>query len=183
MTKTDRDEFAVDNDINEEEFEDLPETDINVIYHINFGMAGSFPLRLADIFFCEEGLYITEYGNITPLFGLVTQRHRREAEVMQTIYEYHGIDEILLQADYVVWINYENVDQIHVHGGGRLGRAKFTASTNDGESYSYRIHGEVSRQELLANIKKIADQVGLTVDSDSGYGLVLGERLRDLLGG
>jgi hypothetical protein len=178
MSENNEDEFAVD--IDEEELESLPATDIDVTYHINFGMAGSFPLYLADMFFCEDGLYITEYGNITPLFGLATQRHSREANVMQTIYDYHGIDEIILQSDFIVWINYENIDQIQIHDGGRLGRPKVTVLTDDGEQYGYRIHGETPAQEMYSSINEISNISEFTVDSISGYGLTLGKRLRAL---
>ena len=177
MGNSDEDDRPVDINIDGDEFEDLPTTGIDVTYHVNFSMAGSFPLRLADVFFCEEGLYITEYGNITPLFGLATQRHKREAKVMQTIYEYHGIDEILLQADLVIWINYANVDRIQMHEGGRLGRPKISMSTTDGESYAYRIHGEISLQELSTTVGEIADSAGFSVDSGSGLGVGLKDSL------
>jgi hypothetical protein len=171
MNDLDEDERAFDVEVDEAEFEDLPSTNIEVIHHLNFGMAGSFPLRLADIFLCKDGLYITEYGNITPLFGLVTRRHKREANVMQTIYEYHGIDEILLQSDLVMWINYANLEQVRIHDGGRFGRPKITVSTEDKASYAYRIHGEVSLRELQTSMKEITDQNEFDVNFVAGYGL------------
>ena len=180
MSDPDEDEHAIDVEVDEAEFEDLPSTDIEVLYYLNFGMAGSFPLRLADIFFCKDGLYITEYGNITPLFGLATRRHKREANVMQTIYEYHGIDEVLLQSDLIMWINYENLERVSIHEGGRFGRPKIAVFTDDEASYAYRIHGEAALQELRANIKETADQNGFSIDSVSGYGLKLGDWLPKL---
>lgn len=181
MTDTDDGNHSFDADIEQGEFEDLPSTDITVTYHLNFGMAGSFPLRLADIFFCERGLYVTEYGNITPLFGLATQRHKREANVMQSIYEYHGIDEVILQADLVVWINYENVERIRIYSGGRFGRLKIRLDTVDDESYVYRIHDEVSLQEVQTTIEGVASRNGFAADSVSGYGLEFGDRIRKVM--
>ncbi|MFC6988989.1 hypothetical protein ACFQJD_10165 [Haloplanus sp. GCM10025708] len=42
--------MATETDVDPAQFEDLPNTDIEVDLHVHFGMAGSFPLRLADLF-------------------------------------------------------------------------------------------------------------------------------------
>ena len=175
MTEESADERRVDVDIEEGEFDDLPSTGIPVVHHLNFGMTGSFPLRLADVFFCEDGIYIVEYGNITPIFGLASKRHRREADVMQTIYEYHGVDEVLLQADFVAWINYENVDQIRVYEGGRFGRAKIGIDTTDAKSYTYRIHDEFTPEELQTVIENLASKNEFETNYSSGYGIEIGK--------
>ena len=59
-----------DEEMSAEEFEELPTSDIEVEIRIGFGMTGSFPLRLADLFFVEDGLYVAEYEYLTPIFGL-----------------------------------------------------------------------------------------------------------------
>ncbi|MEF8830682.1 MAG: hypothetical protein V5A23_04005, partial [Halobacteriales archaeon] len=40
--------------------------------HVHFGATGTVPLRLAELFFTDEGLWIVEYGTFTPLFGLAS---------------------------------------------------------------------------------------------------------------
>jgi hypothetical protein len=167
-------------DIDETEFEDLPNTDIEVALHVHFGMTGSFPLRLADLFFADDGLHIAEYGYITPLFGLGTRKHRREASGMQTIYDYHGLDEVLLQADSVTWLAYDTIERVVIHDGGYLGRLKLTVYT-DNRSYAYRLHDAESQKDLADDIETCADQHGFTTKTVSGVGLSPVESVRRFL--
>lgn len=151
-------------------FEDLPSTDVEVDLHVHFGMTGSFPLRIAELFFADDGLYVVEYAYITPLFGLGTRKHRREAEGMQTIYDVHGLDEVLLQADSVIWHSYENVDRVAFHDGGLLGRPKIAVYPDDGRSHAYRLHDEPDSNELGADLERCGDRYGFTVDRNRGVG-------------
>jgi hypothetical protein len=161
-------------------FEGLPNTDIEVHHHIHYGMAGSFPLRLVDVFFADDGLHIAEYAYITPLFGLGTRKHRRESRGMQTIYEHHGLDEVLLQADSVTWLAYDAVERVRVHDGGRLGRPKLTVSTDE-DSYACRIHSDENPEELAADIEACADRHGFRVETISGVGFSPIENARRFL--
>ncbi|GAA0468133.1 hypothetical protein MUK72_06170 [Halococcus dombrowskii] len=160
-------------------FEELPSTDIAVHYHVHYGMAGSFPLRLADLFFADDGLHIAEYAYITPLFGLGTRKHRRESRGMQAIYDHHGLDEVLLQADSVTWLAYDAIEHVRLHDGGRLGRPKLTVSTDE-DSYAYRIHDEDSA-ELAAEIETCADRHGFRIETVAGVGFSPIENVRRFL--
>ncbi|WP_435075917.1 hypothetical protein [Halococcus sp. AFM35] len=164
-------------ELDEMDFEGLPSTDIEVHSHVHFGMTGSFPLRLAELFFADDGLHIAEYAYITPLFGLGTRKHRRESSGMQAIYDHHGLDEVLLQADSVTWLAYETVERVRVHDGGRLGRPKLTVSTDE-RSYAYRIHGEQTVDELAADIETCADEHGFIVETVAGVGFSPVENVR-----
>jgi hypothetical protein len=167
-------------ELDEMDFEDLPSTDIEVHSHVHFGMAGSFPLRLAELFFADDGLHIAEYAYITPLFGLGTRKHRRESRGMQAIYDHHGLDEVLLQADSVTWLAYDTVERVRVHDGGRFGRPKLTVVADD-DSYAYRIHDEGSADELAADIEACADDHDFTVETVSGVGFSPAENIRRFL--
>jgi hypothetical protein len=164
-------------EIDEMDFEDLPSTDIEVSVHVHFGMTGSFPLRLADLFFADDGLHITEYSYITPLFGLGTRKHRRESRGIQAIYDHHGLDEVLLQANSVTWLAYDTVERVVVHDGGRLGRPKLTVSTDE-RSYAYRLHDEEHPSELAADIEACIDQHDFDVETVSGIGFSPVENVR-----
>lgn len=122
--------------------EELPSADINVETHVHFGMTGSFPLRIAELFFTETGLYIAEYSYITPLFGLGTRKHRKDANAMEVLFERFGIDAVLLHADRVIWLSYESISQLVIYSGGKYGRPKVTVFEGDGQSYAYRLLGE-----------------------------------------
>lgn len=152
-----------------EEFEDLPNTDTDVEAHVHFGMTGSFPLRLAELFFAEDGLHIVEYSYITPMFGLGTRKHLREAASMQRVYDYHGLDEVLVQGDSVTWLNYDAVDRVVLHDGGWLGRPKVDVRA-DGRSYAYRLHDDADPDAMAADLRGPAERHGFDLDRRAGVG-------------
>ncbi|MCL7417466.1 MAG: hypothetical protein M8354_06465 [Halalkalicoccus sp.] len=152
-------------------FEDLPSTDVTVDTHVHFGMTGSFPLRLAELFFADDGVYIAEYGYIMPLFGLGTRKHHREAAAMRRVYEVHGLGEVLLQADRVIWHSYENLHRVVLYDGGRLGRTKITVYPEEGTSHAYRLHDEVQFVELTPEIERCGERYGFPVEANAGIGV------------
>jgi hypothetical protein len=167
--------MASDSDLKvdvEEEFDDLPSTDIETLLHVHFGMAGSFPLRIADLFFADDGLHIAEYSYITPMFGLGTKKHRREANAMQEVYEVHGIDEVLLQADTVHWLNYRAIDRVVLHRGGYFGRPKLTVYPADetARSHAFRLHEEDDPDVLAASLREIAEDRPFDAVVETGAG-------------
>jgi len=155
-----------------EEFEDLPSTDIDTELHIHFGMAGSFPLRIVDLFFANDGLHIAEYSYITPMFGLGTKKHRREAEAMQEVYDVHGIDEVLLQADTVHWLNYQAINRIVFYRGGYFGRPKLTVYPADetARSHAFRLHDEDDPDGVAMALQEVAEDHPFDVVIERGSG-------------
>lgn len=157
-------------DLPDDEFADLPDTDIDVEAHVHFGMTGSFPLRLAELFFADDGLHVVEYSYITPMFGLGTRKHKREAESMQRVYEYHGLDEVLMQGDSIVWLNYDALDRVVVYDGGWLGRPKIDVRGADGRSWAYRLHDDADADETVAELRPCAEQREFAVERRAGVG-------------
>ncbi|MFC7044153.1 hypothetical protein ACFQH6_00895 [Halobacteriaceae archaeon GCM10025711] len=157
-------------DVDEAAFEDLPNTDVAVEAHVHFGMTGSFPLRIAELFFADDGLYIAEYAYITPMFGLGARKHRREASAMQAVYDVHGLDEVLLQADTVVWHSYENLDRVVLHDGGWLGRPKIAVYPAYGASHAYRLHDDADPDDIAAEVRPVVDDHGVTFERHAGVG-------------
>ncbi|WP_049936509.1 hypothetical protein [Haloplanus natans] len=159
-------------DVAYDEYDDLPSTDIETELHVHFGMAGSFPLRLVDMFFADDGLHIVEYSYITPMFGLGFKKHRREAGAMQDVYEVHGIDEVLLQADTVHWLNYRGIDRVLLHRGGFVGRPKLTVYPADGSrSHAIRLHEEDDPDALAESLREVAEgrPFDVVVENGSGF--------------
>lgn len=163
--------------VDETEFEDLPSTEIEVETHVQFGMTGSYPLRIAELFFASDGLHIVEYGYITPLFGLAVRKHKREAAAMESVYDVHGLDEVLLQGDSVVWLNYDSIDRVVLHDGGRVGRPKIAVHTEDDPMYAYRLH-DTAVKPLATKLVASAERHGFDVERDSGLGFDPRENLR-----
>ncbi len=158
-------------------FEDLPSTDIEVEAHVHYGMTGSFPLRMADLFFADDGVHVVEYGYVTPLFGIGMRTHKRDAGAMRRIYEVHGIDEVLLQGDSVTWLSYDAVEAVVVHDGGWVGRPKVDVRA-DGRSYAYRLHGDAAADGVVADLRAPADRHGFEVDRRAGVGFDPSESVR-----
>jgi hypothetical protein len=162
---------ASDLEVDLEEFDDLPTTDIETELHVHFGMAGSFPLRLADLFFADDGLHIVEYSYITPMFGLGTKKHRREASAMQEVYDVHGLDEVLLQGDTVHWLNYRAIDRVVLHRGGYFGRPKLTVyPADESRSHAVRLHEEDDPDALAASLREVAEGRPFDVVVETGAG-------------
>ncbi|WP_227378904.1 hypothetical protein [Haladaptatus halobius] len=170
---TESDDFAPD----PEEFENLPNTNVEVELHVHFGMAGSFPLRIAELFFADDGLYIAEYGYITPMFGLGTKKHHREADAMARVFEIHGLDEVLVQADKVLWYNYDTIERVRLDEGGRFGRPKLTVYGTNERSEAYRLH-DADLDKLPTNIDDCLADHDVQFDHRTGLGFDPAENVR-----
>ena len=166
-----------------EDDQEYGESGIEVDVHAHFGMTGSFPLRMAELFFASDGLHIAEYGLITPMFGLGTKKHRREAGAMAEIFDRFGIDEVLARADSVTWLSYDSLDQVVISDGGRLGNPRLGVYTEEGATHAYRIHeDDFDPDEFAARLSELSEERGFDVVSESGLGYRPGESLRRFFG-
>ncbi len=165
----------------EEGSREVNTTDVEVEAHVPFGMTGSFPLRLAELFFADDGLYIVEYSYVTPFVGLTMGKHRREAKAMAAVYEEYGLDAALVQADSVVWHSYDNVERVAVHEGGWLGRPKLSVYPAEGPSHAYRFHDRAAWSEALPDVEAAADRHDLRLDRKEGLGFTPRESIRRFL--
>lgn len=157
---------------------DVPESGIEVEAHLHFGMTGSFPLRLGDLFFADDGLYVVEYGYVTPFIGLTARKHRRESAHMAVLYEQHGIDAVLVVADSVVWHGYDNVERVTAHSGGWLGRPKITVYPDEGPTHAYRFHDRPRFEEGIADLEAVAREHGFELERREGLGFAPRESIR-----
>lgn len=155
---------AADEEVGWADPDALPTSEITVEATIHFVMTGTFPMRIAEIFFSEQGLYITEYSYITPLLGLGTRKHRKNARAMKALYEEYGIDAVLLQADRVLWLDYAFVDRVVCYTGGRFGRPKVTVFSNDGPSYAYRLLGDRDFPGILPEVRAVTERHGVDLE-------------------
>jgi hypothetical protein len=166
-TRSPDDPDAAGDDVDERR---APSTDVEVEVHVPFGMTGSFPLRVAELFFADNGFYVTEYSYITPFIGLTAGKHRREASAMQRVYDRYGLDAVLFQADSVVWHSYGNLDRLVVYDGGWLGRPKIAVYPETGPSHAYRFHNRTGYEEAVTDLEACADRHGFTIEWRDGLG-------------
>lgn len=155
-----------------------PSTDVTVEAHLHFGMTGSFPLRVAELFFADDGLYVAEYGYITPFIGLTAKKHRREARAMQAVYDKYGLDAVLFQADTVYWHSYDDIERVAVHEGGGFGRPKVAVYPRTGASHAYRFHDVPRFEEAVGDLEASAQRHGLHLEHESGLGVTPRESLK-----
>lgn len=152
-------------------------TDVEVEAHIHFGMTGSFPLQIAELFFADDGLYIAEYGYISPFFGLLASKQKREAKAMGAIYDRWGLDAVLVQADYLTWHSYDGLESVEFHSGGRFGRPKITIYPEGDVSHAYRIHDQPKLEEAKPAIDDLGQRHDFQVEHKSGIGLAFRENV------
>lgn len=159
------------------------ESGIEVEVHAHFGMTGSFPLQIAELFFASDGVHLAEYGLITPLFGLGAKKHKREAAAMRGLLDQYGVDEVLARARTALWLSYDAVDRVVVSDGGRLGNPRVGVYAVDGTSNAYRIHDEeFDPDEFARSLSTIARREGFEVERESGLGYRPRESLRRFFG-
>jgi len=151
--------------------DDLPSSDIEVEAAVHFLMKGTFPMRIAEVFFTARGVYLADYSYITPLLGLGTRKHRKNARAMQELYERFGIDAVLVQADQVTWLDYGLLHRVELYSGGRFGRPKLTVYTTDGPSYAYRSLGDRDFESMASNVRSIAERHDLDLETADAVGL------------
>lgn len=165
--------------VDDEADDDVGDSGIDVEVHGHFGMTGSFPLRICELFFASDGVHLAEYGMITPLFGLGVGKHEREAAAMNELLDQYGIDEVMARADAVTWLSYDSLDRVVVSDGGRLGNARIGVYPETGDSHAYRIHDdEFDAEAFVDELTELGEERGFDVVSETG----LGYRPRESLG-
>lgn len=160
-----------DEEIGKVDPDSLPSSEIEVEAHIHFGMTGSFPLRIGELFLTNTGVYLAEYSYITPMFGLGTRKHRKDAGAMQALFERYGIDAVLLQADKFYWFAYGAVEELVLYSGGRYGRPKVTVFTTNDTSHAYRLIGEREFEQMVDEVKTAGETHDLTIRVEDRLGL------------
>lgn len=146
--------------------------------HVHFAMTGTVPLRLADLFFTDEGLLVVEYGVFTPLFGLATGGPRRAAARMARAYAEAGVAAVRERGDHTVALAYDDVEGVVLHDGGRLARERVAVEVADGPPYAYRVHAPVDLGALAEGLSAFGPTADLPVAVRSGHGFSPVESLR-----
>lgn len=149
---------------------DAPSTDVSVEAHLHFGMTGAFPLRVAELFFADDGLYIAEYSYVTPFIGLMSKKHGRDASAMQAVFDRYGLDAVLFQADTVYWHSYDDIERVVFNEGGRIGRPKIAVYPATGASHAFRFHDIPAFEEAIGDVQASTKRHGVRLEEDPGLG-------------
>ncbi|MCT9097815.1 hypothetical protein [Haloarchaeobius sp. HME9146] len=149
--------------------------------HVHHCMAGTTPLRIADVLFTDDSVEIGEYATVTPMFGLVTGGHRKRAREMAQRCADEGPTAVLDHAERHVSLSYEDIESVRLYDGGRFGRPKLAIDTGDGPPYGYRIHAPVEVASLRDVLADLADEKGFDITVVEGVGFSPRESLRRFL--
>jgi hypothetical protein len=95
----------------------------------------------------------------------------REAKAMEAVWEKWGLDAVLVQGDYIIWHNYDNVEKVVINMPGRWSRPKITVYPKEGPSHAYRVHDRPQWEEADAKLDDIAERHGFALERESGLGI------------
>lgn len=138
--------------------------------HVHFAMAGTFPLRMADLLFTDEALLVPEYGHLTPLFGIARGRTHDLAEQAVERYRAEGVSGLLAEADRTHRLGYADLECVRLYDGRSLARPKIAVDTDRGPAYAYRVHAPIEMDDLTAALQSLGDRRGFAVERSAGVG-------------
>lgn len=150
--------------------DDRSRAEPSVGVYVHFGMTGTVPLRLADLYFTTDNLLVAEYGTITPVVGLLTGTPRREAARLARTYRERGLEGVRESADRTIVVPYDEIDRIVCYDGRSVAREKIAVHVTDGPPYGYRIHAPIDLGAFADGLASFPATSMLSVEVRSGIG-------------
>lgn len=138
--------------------------------HVHFGMTGTVPLRLADLFFTADALLIAEYGTITPVVGLLTGTPQQEAAGLAHIYREGGLEAVREAATRTIDVTYDDIERVVCYDGRSIAREKIAIHVASGPPYAYRIHAPIDLEGVVDGLASFAPTASLSVERRSEIG-------------
>ena len=149
--------------------EAAPSADVHV--HVHLVMAGTFPLRMADLLFTDDALVIPEYHYLTPLLGIARGKTHAVAEEAVERYRTGGVAALVDFAERTHRVGYEDVARVRIYDGRRLGRPKVAVDVASGPPYAYRVHAPVDVAALTDALAALGRRRGFEVVRERGVGV------------
>lgn len=151
--------------------------------HVHLVMAGTFPLRMADLCFTDEALVVPEYHHLTPLFGIARRRTHDVAEDAAARYRAAGLSGLVELAEQTHHVPYADLDRVRLYDGRGIGRPKVAADVDSGPPYAYRVHAPVDVDALVAALTSLGDRRGFAVERRRGLGFSARNSVRRFVAG
>jgi hypothetical protein len=139
--------------------------------HVHFVMAGTFPLRVADLCFTDDAVVAPEYGLLTPLFDLTRGAAGDEATRAAERYRQAGLVGLTEMADRVQRFPFSEVETVTLFDGGRFARPKLSVGLREGPPLAYRLHAPVELDALAAALRSLGDRREFAVSRSPRVGL------------
>lgn len=157
-----------------------PPSDVHV--HVHLVVAGSFPLRVADLLFTNDELVVPEYEHLTPLFGLARNGMSRASENGRERYRQDGVAGLVEAAERVHRLPYDDLAAVRLYDS-RIGRPKIAIDPTEGVPYAYRIHATVEMEALTEALRSLGEPRGFAVERKAKIGFHPRNSLRRFLAG
>lgn len=139
--------------------------------HVHYAMAGTFPLRVANVLFTDRRVLVPEYAYLTPLFGIAMGGGKTAAESARHAFATRGVAGLLDTAEAVRDIPYGDLTGVRVYDPPWLGRPKIALDTRTGPPYAYRIHASVDPKSLAEALSGLSSRRGFDVSYERSLGL------------
>lgn len=146
-------------------------------------MAGTFPLRVADLCFTDDAVIIPEYAYLTPLFGIVRGRGQTAADTARERLANDGLQDLREYANTTETVPYRDLRMVRVHDGGAVGRPRVAIHPEQGPPLAYRVHAPVDVPALTEALTALGQDHGFTVSSRSGLGFSPVDSIRRFVAG
>lgn len=146
-----------------------PSAEVHV--HVYLVMAGTFPLRMADLLFTDDELVIPEYHYLTPLLGIARGKTHAVAEAAAERYRTGGVDALVDFAERTHRVDYADLERVRIYDGRGLGRPKVGVDVAAGPPYAYRVHAPVEVGALTDALRALGRRRGFDVRRDRSLGL------------
>ena len=138
-------------------------TESEVHVHVHLVMAGTFPLRVADLLFTDDTLIVPEYEFLTPLFGLARGQASTAGALARQRYASEGVAGLVEMAERTHRIAYDDIHAVRIYGGGRVGRPKVAVDVMNGPPYAYRVHAPLDIADLITALRSLGCRRGFDV--------------------
>lgn len=138
--------------------------------HVHLAMAGSFPLRVADLLFTDAAVVIPEYAHLTPLFGIARGGATDAGEAARDRYREDGLPGLVAFSERTHRLGYDAIKRVVLYEGGAT-RPKLAVETETGPPYAYRIHAPIEADALAGALRSLGERRGFALERRSGSGL------------
>jgi len=128
-------------------------------------MAGTFPLRMADLLFTDEQLIIPEYQYLTPIFGIARGKTHDVAETAVERYRAAGTSGLVEFAERTHRVDYDDLNRVRLYDGRAVARPKVAVDVTAGPPYAYRVHAPVDVPSLTEALTELGARRGFAVES------------------
>jgi hypothetical protein len=144
-------------------------------------MAGSFPLRMADLCFTDRELVVPEYHHLVPLFGIARGKTHDVAEDAVRSYRAAGVAGLEEMSERTHRIAYDDLVRVRIYDGRAIGRPKVAVDVADGPPYAYRVHAPIDVDAMVGALSGLGVRRGFAVERHAALGFSPHNSLRRFL--